>query len=310
MIERISTLGMSREEWLEARRRGIGGSDVSAILGLNPYRSSLSIYMDKTGVIPVDAESMSEQAYWGTVLEEPIARRFAEKHPELTVRRNNHILINSDYPFALANIDREIRDGDETYGLEIKTVGLRSAKFWEDEDVPLAYVLQVSHYMMVTGWKKFYIAALVGGQKYIERTILRDENIIATLAKREQEFWTMVQTLTPPEADGSVNYAEMLKALYPEAVRGKTINLPSDMSGTLDGYLSLDELVKDAKENLDEVTRKRDMFKQELIKVIGDAERAVLGNTEITYKNVSRPEHMVKATTFRQFRLKQLKEEQ
>ena len=113
----------------------------------------------------------------------------------------------------------------------------------------------------------------------------------------------------PPEADGSVNYAEMLKALYPEAVKGKTINLPSDMSGTLDGYLSLDALVKDAKENLDEVTRKRDMFKQELIKAIGDAERAVLGNTEITYKNVSRPEHMVKATTFRQFRLKQLKEE-
>ena len=44
--------------------------------------------------------------------------------------------------------------------LEIKTVGLRSAKFWEDDDVPLAYVLQVSHYMMVTGWKKFYIPRL------------------------------------------------------------------------------------------------------------------------------------------------------
>ena len=155
---------MTREEWLEARRRGIGGSDVSAIMGLNPYRSALSIYMDKVGAVPVDASEMSEQAYWGTVLEEPIARRFAELHPELTVRRNNNILINSDYPFAIANIDREIRDGNETYGLEIKTVGIRSAKFWEDNDVPLAYVLQVSHYMMVTGWQKFIIAALVGGR--------------------------------------------------------------------------------------------------------------------------------------------------
>lgn len=301
---------MSRSEWLEARRRGIGGSDVSAIMGLNPYRSALAVYMDKVGAVPVDAETMSEQAYWGTVLEEPIARRFAELHPELTVRRNNHILINTDYPFAIANIDREIRDGDETYGLEIKTVGVRGAKFWEDDDIPLPYVLQVTHYMMVTGWKKFYIAALVGGQQYIERVVLRDEDIIQTLAAREREFHELIINQTPPEADGSVNYTEMLKALYPEAVKGKVIQLPQEMSGTLDGYLSLDGLVKDAKENLDEITRKRDMFKQEIIKVMGDAERAVLGGTEISYKNVSRPEHMVKATSFRQFRLKQLKEEQ
>lgn len=300
---------MTREEWLEARRRGIGGSDVSAIMGLNPYRSALSIYMDKVGAVPVDASEMSEQAYWGTVLEEPIARRFAELHPELTVRRNNNILINSDYPFAIANIDREIRDGNETYGLEIKTVGIRSAKFWEDNDVPLAYVLQVSHYMLVTGWQKFIIAALVGGQKYIERTVERDEDIIQTLVAREREFWQMVQDQTPPEADGSVNYAEILKSMYPEALKGKVINLPMEMSSVLDSYKSLDELVKDAKEQFDELTRKRDMFKQAIVRTMGDAERAVLGNTEITYKNVSRPEHLVKATTFRQFRFKQIKED-
>ena len=155
--------------------------------------------MDKTGVIPVDAESMSEQAYWGTVLEEPIARRFAEKHPELTVRRNNHILINSDYPFALANIDREIREGDETCGLEIKTVGIRSAKFWEDEDVPLAYVLQVSHYMMVTGWKKFLYSRACGRTEVHRANNTEGTRILSRpLQNRNRNFWTMVQTL-PPE---------------------------------------------------------------------------------------------------------------
>lgn len=301
---------MSREQWLLERRKGIGGSDVSCILGLNPYRSCLSIYMDKIGAVPVDLEMVSEQAYWGTVLEEPIAQRFAEKHPELTVRRNNNMLCNSDYPFAIANIDRDVRDENgKMSGLEIKTTGLRGAQYWEDDDIPLMYSLQANHYMMVTGWEKWDFAVLIAGQKYIERQIIRDEELIQSLIPKEIAFWNLVKSLTPPDSDGSADYGEVLKSLYPSATKGKVINIPYDMRDSVEGYLSLDKMAKDAKANLDEITRQRDMFKHGLIKSIGDAEEGVLDNTIITYKNVTRKEHFVKESSFRQFRIKQLKEE-
>ena len=69
-----STADMSRDEWLE-RRKGIGGSDASVILGLNKWRTAFELWLDKTGQVPI-SESASEAAYFGSILEDIVAKEF------------------------------------------------------------------------------------------------------------------------------------------------------------------------------------------------------------------------------------------
>lgn len=125
MIERIKTSNMTRAEWLEERRRSIGGSEVGAILGLNPYAGPFSVWANKTGKVP-DAEP-SEAMRQGTDLEDYVARRFSER-TGLRVERVNYLLRNSEYPHLHANIDRRIVG--ERAGLECKTASaLNTSRF-------------------------------------------------------------------------------------------------------------------------------------------------------------------------------------
>ena len=217
-MERVSTLGMSREDWLIARKGGIGGSDAAAVMGLNPYKSPVELFFEKVSDEPPE-EEQSEAAYWGTVLEEPIARRYAELHPEVRVRRNNHILIHPEHKFLFANLDREVHtDGGETYGLEIKTVGLNNAKKWEDSDVPIWYALQCQHYMAVMGFDRMYLAVLVLNRGFYHFVIERSPEEIAALTDAEETFWRdHVLPQVPPPIDGSESTLDTLSKLYPAA---------------------------------------------------------------------------------------------
>lgn len=306
-MQKISVKEMSREEWLEQRRIGIGGSDVSAILGLNAYKSPMSVYLDKIGESPLE-DTTSESAYWGTQLEDVIARHFADANPGIKVRRNNHILIHPEYPYMIANIDREVYNESERFGLEVKTAGLRSAQMWEDDNVPVPYVLQMQHYMAVTGWDKFVCAALIGGQRYIEREIPRDEAIIATLIEEEGKFWDMVQRRVPPAWDGSQEASRILKALYPKAEPGKHIELPSSVMDSIIAYQNLDLKVKDAKTVVKDLEQQKKAHEQQIASIMGDAETGLIGGIEVTYKTTERKEYMVAATSYRTLRVKELKE--
>ena len=254
-MQKISTKEMTREEWLEQRRIGIGGSDVSAIMGLNAYKSPLSVYLDKIGESPLE-DTASESAFWGTQLEDVIAQHYSEKNG-VKIRRNNHILIHPEYPWMIANIDREaFSDTRGHYGIEVKTAGLRNAYLWDDDNVPVPYVLQMQHYMAVTGWDLFVCPALIGGQRYIEREIPRDEAIIATLIEAEGEFWDKVQRRIPPAWDGSQEAGRILKALYPTAEPGKQIVLPSTVLDSILAHQELDARAKEVKEVLKDLETK------------------------------------------------------
>ena len=303
----ISTLDMPREKWLEERRKGIGGSDAAAIMGLNPYKSPLAVYLDKTGETPTD-NAQSEPAYWGTVLEAPIAKRFAELHPEYKVRRNNHMMFSREYPFMLADIDREIRteDGDRI-GLEIKTVGTRSARYWENEEVPPYYICQLQHYACVTGFKRFIIVALIGGQTLVEREIPRDDDIISNLVHQEQEFWQHVVERNPVDWDGSANSWDILRSLYPKAEANKLIQLPANCANALENLRNMNEAIAAGKEVIKREEQQRDAVAQSLAAALGDAEKGVLGNYEISYKTVNRAAYTVKACSYRTIRVKEIK---
>jgi len=202
---------MTREEWLERRKKGIGGSDAAAVAGESKWKSPYAVWLEKTGQMTPDEPG--EAAYWGITLEELVAQEFA-KRTGLKVQKVNNILRHPQYPWMLANIDRRIVG--QKAGLECKTTGEYSKDEWTDDKVPTAYLLQCHHYMAVTGYKEWWIAVLVGGNKFHYKLIPRDEEIIEALIKIESDFWKLVETMTPPPIDGSESSSEILGKLYPE----------------------------------------------------------------------------------------------
>ncbi len=306
-MKKISTRGMSRDKWLAARRQGLGGSDAAAVMGLNPHKSPMELYIEKTSQDTPDTSAPSEAAYWGTVLEAPVAAHYAELHPEVRVRKNNHILIASDAPFMLANVDREIHtDSGETYGLEIKTAGVNSRRMWDDGDVPPQYVVQVQHYMAVTGWPKFVVAALIGGQDYVEREIARDEEIIAAIRSKEKEFWTGVENGIAPEWDGSESAWQVLKAMYPAS--SGAIELPSSLREDLEAYIALDAVRKEAERGAKDLKTRIEALRQKIAAAMGSAERGTMPGFVVSYPVVNIPEKVVKPYSYRRMTIKQTEE--
>ena len=252
-LKKISTLNMERDEWLEHRRKAIGGSDASGIIGLNHWTSPYSIWADKLGKLPPkeDNEAMRQ----GRDLEDYVARRFMENTGK-KVRRENNIIINPDYPFAHANVDRMVIGEDA--GLECKTTSSLNMKSFKNGTFPDTYYVQCVHYMMVTGCSKWYLAVLVLGRDFMVFEIERDEDEIAALAKSEEEFWKLVESQTPPLADGEASTSDAISTLYPES-NDNTVSLMA-YEADLNQYMSLGALIKDMEKQRDEVANRIKAF--------------------------------------------------
>ena len=208
----------TEQEWLDLRRKGIGGSDAGAILGVNPFKSPLELWLEKTGRVEPEDISGKEAVEWGTRLESPIAMKFADEHPEYSVTETHATYISEERPFMHANIDRELQDlkTGQLGILEVKTAGARSDKDWVFGP-PEHYLAQVTHYLAVTGYGFAWIAVLIGGQEYREFRIERDEEDISILEEREEIFWNMVLDGTLPELVGVKGEAKALATIYPES---------------------------------------------------------------------------------------------
>lgn len=198
--------------WLEARSHYIGGSDAAAVLGLNPYKSNLELWQEKTGlVVP---EDISEKPYvkYGHAAEGCLRELFALDFPEYEVGyTENNIWLNDAFPFAHASLDGWLTDQDGRKGiLEIKTTNILQSMQKEkwDHRIPDNYYIQVLHYLMVT---EFDFAVLKAQLKYefqggdvmlqtkhykIERSEVQQD--ILYLAQKEADFWENVQTKKKP----------------------------------------------------------------------------------------------------------------
>ena len=216
---KIPTVNMPHEEWLEHRQKSIGGSDASAILGMNTYCSPYTVWADKLGKLPPKEDN--EAMRLGRDLEDYVAKRFTEETGK-KVRRENNIIVNPDFPFAHANVDRMVVGEDA--GLECKTTSCMNLKRFKDGEYPENYYCQCVHYLMVTGAKRWYLAVLILGVGFKTFVIERDEEEIKALAKSEEEFWKYVKSNLPPEMDGSDSTNETLTTIYPES-NGDTVNL-------------------------------------------------------------------------------------
>lgn len=196
----INTL--SRGDWLELRREGIGGSDAGTVMGVNPYSTLRDLYYDKIGCSTANEEDGWVAKEYGHLLEDLVARVFAKK-TGFTVWQDNAMYAHPEYPFMLANLDRMTRDmtGVEC-GLECKTGNPNTRFRWDNNKVPFWYEVQVRHYMAVRNLDRFYIACLFGNNEseFVWRRIDRDLEFEASLMEMEDYFWhENVQKHIPPD---------------------------------------------------------------------------------------------------------------
>lgn len=232
----VKTAGMSREEWLSWRRNGIGGSEAAALVGLHPYLSPFAVYMDKIGQ-PIQQED-NEKMRLGRDLEGYVASRFTER-TGIYVRRKSCILMDDEYDFMIADIDRwSKKDG---VGLECKTMSPNSeaAGALEDNSVPPQYYVQCQWYMMITGLPVWHLAVLVLGKGFYTFEIERNDEDIEALRAAAIAFWQdYVIPRRIPAPDGSDSAQAAVVKLSGAVDNDASINLPQG----LDRILELDEI--------------------------------------------------------------------
>lgn len=268
-MAKVLTLDMSREDWLRERQNGIGGSDSSAILGFNPWKSPFELYIDKTSdtVQEIDNEAI----HWGNVLEDVVAEEFTRR-TGIKVRRRNEIFRHKEHDWMIANIDRDVVG--ERALLECKTTNAFNADAWEGDQIPPAYMCQLQHYMAVLDYEKAYIAVLIGGQKFVWKEIARDEEFIELMIEHEKDFWfNHILADVPPEIDGSRSASELLNAMYPED-NGETITLESDAEMLIEAIESIKSEVKEQRELQKE-------YENKLKLLIGDARTGITPKYEV-----------------------------
>lgn len=275
------TKSLSKDEWLNIRKQGIGGSDASAICGLSKWSSPLSVYLDKVGERPseiMDNEAMRQ----GRDLEQYVAERFLEYMEQQgtpkKVQRCNYVLRNIDNPFMMANVDRMVVG--EQCGLECKTTSILNRSDWNAGEIPNEYYTQCLHYMAVTGASKWYLAVLVLNSGFYVYEIERDEKVqddIEALVKLENQFWYLnVQKREPPKPNGSECDSNLLAEMYP--------NSDSDLVADLDIFQNEIDTYKALGSQMKELETKQTAIKQELQQVMGNAELGTAGTTKVSWK--------------------------
>lgn len=325
-IQKILTRGMSREDWLEERRKSLGGSDMGAVLGLNRYRSPYTVWAEKTGRIGDEPENEAMRV--GRDLEPYVASRFEEASRK-SVRRMNYLLRREDCPHLHANIDRQVLG--ESSGLECKTASALNLKRYDGGDFPESYYAQCVSYLAVTGWQRWYLAALVLGKGFYcyQITTVKDDETpewcessvyvspeeIEAVKRCAEDFWhDYVESDSPPPMDGAESTTETIATIY-EGGGGEV---------ELFGRESLIEQYQYLMNRKKAIEKDADAIKQQLMTDLGDNERGCCGKYTVDWKGQSRqtfdaktfakdhPEvdlsAYYKTTNFRKFAVKEDKE--
>lgn len=297
----------NRQEWLDIRRKGIGGSDISAILGLNKYASALDVYNDKLGLSTEKEEN--EAMYFGTLLEDVVAKEFQDR-TGMKVQKLNATLCVGEGGWMRANIDRAIVNPEIAGNvrakavegtnliittdtiLECKTAGMRSAQFWgpsqeleivtgevtSEHEIPIAYELQVQWYMAITGAKRAYVAVLIGGQEFRCYEIDRNNVLISHITQFAHKFWVEnVLAKNPPEPQS----AKDAMTLYPES-NGNLVEADNDVAVWIGDLRNLSGQIKELE------TQYKDL-QDKVQKKIGQADGFTIGGEKaVTWKSASR----------------------
>ena len=281
---------LTREDWLELRRQGLGGSDAAASMGLSPYTSPVALYLDKTDPQPDEDKEIFEA---GRRAEPLITKWFADQ-TGFTVERQPVLLRSRQWEFMLANIDAFVTDIEgELCILECKNVGSYGASDWADGP-PVHVRLQGMHYLAVTGLSRVYFAALIGGNKFVWFAVERDDELIADMVRAEERFWTLVTLRRMPDVDGSDSTKEALRRHFAQPDREEV--------EVTDEFVTLVERRAAQKAAIDIETQRLNEIENRMIVLMDGAEVAKKDGVVIaTWKITKKKEYIVAASESRRW---------
>lgn len=270
------------ERWRDARRVGVGASEVATILGVNPWDSAFALWARKTGRAP-DVEESGKMRRGKLAEPAIIADYVAETGRE--VRRWGQLLRFRALPCLLATPDAERTDDGAV--VELKFTG----QDWSD--IPLYYQLQQTTQMGVAGRARGALVAWCGNDLWHRELDFHAGAFDAILSAVER-FWWHVENDVAPETDGSQATTEALKRIAPNP--GLIVNLPSE-AAVWDAELVR---IKDALKGLEEEKRR---LENQIKAALGEAEKGILPNGgAYTFKSKTMPERVLAATTYRELR--------
>jgi putative phage-type endonuclease len=272
----------NRKAWLQKRKKGIGGSDVAAILGIDSFRTPVMVYEDKISTEIDDQENKPNDPktalmYWGTVFEDDILDAY-EEVTGYTVERNIGSWAHPDKPWLLASLDGvTVIDGEQVI-VEAKNIEWDRNGEWgepETDVISPRYMCQVQHYLNVTGLKKAHVAARISGILRVYK-INRDDALIADIEEELRYFWfENVQKRVPP---APVNMGD-IKIIYPSCKTGEVKAKPE--------LLTKAAQIKSLTEAIQKLNDQKESMKTEIAGYIGEADTLVAddGTTVATFKS-------------------------
>lgn len=287
------TTGLSaetdREAWLAARRKGIGASEIAAVLGISPWESPFSLYWRKVEGWDFEASPAME---WGNRLEPAVAIKYANNHPEYEVWHGQ--LEHGDPDWMLATPDRLLRmwvDGrlmPPVGLLELKTA--HSGDGWGEPgtaEIPVYYRAQVLWQMAVVDVEWADVAVLIGGSDYREYTVLRDEKDIAVMVEAGRRFMARIEAGDPPPLDDHHATLATVKRLHPD-LDDTEADVPADIAAGYRRACAMERKAKSAK------TR----YEIQLRNAMGRSKRATSGGAFVASRSIYEvDEHTVKTHT-------------
>lgn len=268
VAHRVATLQNGSEEWLEERNKGIGGSDVAAIVGYSKWESAFSLWCKKTGRIQDSTTSSAME--WGNRLENVIIDKFEDEHPEYTLLRNVGSWAHNDRPWQKANPDAlYIDDQGELCLLEVKTAQYEDD--WKtltagEYDIPAHYRTQVQWYMQTLGLQRGTLVVLFHGNLYKEITFEAHAFEQECNLDDARIFWEYVQNDTKPDWDGSDVTVETVRKLHPDIDADASVEL-----------MELAAEYKIADEQVKEYTDTLNRTKAQILDIMGNAKYGTYG---------------------------------
>lgn len=211
-------------ELTERRRRGITATDARAIMGCDPWRSAADVWLDKKQPEQVDENTKNRPwLEWGNLLEPLIASKYAEKTNQKL--RDSELLQNTKVPWMMGTPDRLVVGKDK--GLEIKTSNQRDFYGWGPTGsnlIPPAYMIQIQYYMMLTGFKEWDCAALIGGSDFRIYHLFPDRAMQREIFNYAHTFYTrFILGNETPDFDWGESIKKFIARKFPQADKSKPV---------------------------------------------------------------------------------------
>ena len=295
----VSTEGLPEKDWLEYRRRGIGGSDAAAILGISPFATARDLYYDKLKIVPFDdSESNWVAKKMGHLLEDLVAEIFHVK-TGYRIYQIKKMFYHPVHTFMLADIDYfvELPKG-RTAILEIKTTNYNAKDHWWSENgqeiVPLNYEAQGRHYMAVMNIDEVFYCCLYGNNEdeVIIRHIDRDHDYEEELIALERDFWeNHILTGTPPPytEDGDLILNSVRRHFGPADPSAPELILEGNMALLIPRYLELQAQRNAEKRNYEHIEAEMRRLQGRIVAEMGRSCTAVCQGREAAYSISYKP---------------------